>query len=59
MWALLPHGGRTFCNRRESQIFTTGRFMQVLLASVSYFVIVEGMVIIRYDWLQIRAHVNW
>jgi hypothetical protein len=60
VWALLPHEGRTFCNRRECPLVTTGRFMQVLLASVSYFVIsLEGMVIIRYDWLEIQAHVHW
>jgi hypothetical protein len=48
----------TFCNRRVCQLVTTGRFMQVLLDTVSYFVSLEGMVIIRYDWLQIRAHVH-
>jgi hypothetical protein len=56
---LLLHEGHTFCNRRDCSLVAIGHFMQVLLASISYFVSLEGMVIIWYDWLEIRVHVHW
>jgi hypothetical protein len=57
---LLLHEGCTFCNRRDCPLVTTGRFMNVLLNSISYFVSLEGMVIIQLaGWLEIQAHVHW
>jgi hypothetical protein len=57
---LLLHEGCTFCNWRDCPLVTTGRFMKVLLNSVSYFVSLEGMVIIQLvGWLEIQAHVHW